>query len=352
MAAVAAQTLRDFECIVVNDGSSDTTSDVVRKFVRRDTRFRLIEKANSGVADARNVGIDAARAAMIAPLDADDLWHPTYLEKMSAALSTAGPSAAFAYTNSRFIDVDGAIIRSGPAYGITGHALHQALQRGLSGNGSDIMYWRWNVVALGGYDRRLQHEHHAEGSEDYLLQLRLAAKGLIVVVPEYLVGYRLVPGAMSANKVRMANSRLRALEIARTTIDQLDGDLWTERFAFAHVQLGVDFMRAQSYRNAVHACLGAMSLSPASNPLSRCLWLFTLITRKLLVRLQFSRVRFLSRRSEQDLKGRHFLDCDPSAGHWPIRTNADLQRAADIDRKLCLSSLQPALDGQSEQPSA
>jgi glycosyltransferase involved in cell wall biosynthesis len=74
--SVAAQTFADFECICVDDGSTDSSADVVREFAAKDLRFVLIEQENSGVSAARNAGLDAARGEFLTFLDQDDLIAP------------------------------------------------------------------------------------------------------------------------------------------------------------------------------------------------------------------------------------------------------------------------------------
>lgn len=67
--------------IIVDDGSKDDSSDIVEKYVKKDSRIRLIRQPNGGSANARNHGIREATGRYIALLDADDLWLPQFLEK-------------------------------------------------------------------------------------------------------------------------------------------------------------------------------------------------------------------------------------------------------------------------------
>ncbi len=81
--SLVKQTFTDWECIIVNDGSTDNTSQVAREIIAKypDKRIYLLEKENGGAADARNFGIRHSKGAFILPLDADDILHPNFLEK-------------------------------------------------------------------------------------------------------------------------------------------------------------------------------------------------------------------------------------------------------------------------------
>lgn len=88
--SVMAQTYRDFEVVVVNDGSTDDSGKVVENYLAKHPvsedgmpMIRLINKENGGVSSARNVGIMAAQGKYVAFLDGDDLWAPAYLEELS-----------------------------------------------------------------------------------------------------------------------------------------------------------------------------------------------------------------------------------------------------------------------------
>jgi glycosyltransferase involved in cell wall biosynthesis len=85
LATVAAQTFRDFELIVVDDGSADATKEVVDRFLRNNgLRGRCVRQENRKIAGARNTGIREAEADLVAFLDHDDLWFPQKLERVLA----------------------------------------------------------------------------------------------------------------------------------------------------------------------------------------------------------------------------------------------------------------------------
>ena len=90
--SVLAQTYKDYELIIVNDGSTDHSADVVSTF--SDARIRYEEQANGGVSSARNHGLRMAKGEFVAFLDADDTWYPDFLEQMMR-LYTAYPDYSF-----------------------------------------------------------------------------------------------------------------------------------------------------------------------------------------------------------------------------------------------------------------
>ena len=88
--SVLAQTFGDWECICVDDGSTDGSGAVLDEYAAKDSRFRVIHQKNGGEGAARNAGMDAAGGELIAFLDADDTWHPESLRLFSEARDKTG----------------------------------------------------------------------------------------------------------------------------------------------------------------------------------------------------------------------------------------------------------------------
>lgn len=90
LASVERQTFPAFEALVVDDGSTDRTYDVLKRHAERDERIIPIRKANAGVAKARETGLERARGRYICFLDGDDLWEPDILKHLIAAIEEPG----------------------------------------------------------------------------------------------------------------------------------------------------------------------------------------------------------------------------------------------------------------------
>jgi len=203
--SVAAQTYRNLEILIVDDGSTDTTANIAADFCAREPRARLISTENGGVAAARNHAIAEASGDWIAPIDADDLWHPTKIEKQVAAALSAPERPGFVYCWHRLIDSEGRVTESGPRWALRGRAFTQLAYLNAVENGSALLLWREAALECGGYDQTLK-ARRAQGCEDVMIQLQIARGHTVEVVEEYLVGHRRHGDNMSGDFDQMVQS--------------------------------------------------------------------------------------------------------------------------------------------------
>jgi glycosyltransferase involved in cell wall biosynthesis len=193
--SVLAQTFEDYELVIVDDGSTDGSADVIAGF-SRDPRVRAFRKENSGISDALNLGLAQARGDWVARLDADDIMLPRRLERQIA-----------------FVLADSEIVAAGSYYDIIDAAGRRCatlrplprdrdeLQRFLDAREPltfthpTMIYRRHIAAALGGYRREY------EPCEDIELFARmLAMSGVILIQPEILTLYRVHGGAISQHQ--------------------------------------------------------------------------------------------------------------------------------------------------------
>jgi len=210
LGSVRAQSYRLLEIIVIDDGSTDGTAAIAERHADEDARVRLIRKSNGGVASARNRGIDEATGTLIAPVDADDLWHPEKIERQLAVLNSH-ENVGLVYCWFAKIDEESRITHLEGRSVYEGDVLADLCLHSIVGNGSTPLMLRSALVAAGGYDESLR-ARCAQGCEDYKLYLRIAEDYNYALVRAYLVGYRQSHKSMSRDQRQMLRSRDLVME--------------------------------------------------------------------------------------------------------------------------------------------
>jgi glycosyltransferase involved in cell wall biosynthesis len=155
--SVLAQTYANIEVIVVDDGSTDDTAMAVSDIVAYDLRVRLERQPQCGVAAARNRAIQCASGEFIAPMDADDLWHPTKLERQLERFRSGESDLGLVYSWFRYMDTNSFVLADGPQPAFEGSVLHQHLQWNFLGNGSIPLIRAKALFGLG-YEPSLQRQ--------------------------------------------------------------------------------------------------------------------------------------------------------------------------------------------------
>jgi glycosyltransferase involved in cell wall biosynthesis len=228
LASICGQTYRNLDIIIVDDGSVDATFALASRLSHRDRRIRVLRQDNAGVAAARNLALGHAVGPLVAPVDADDLWHPTKIERQVRRLREA-TNAAVVYCWSVEIDPASRVIeRRLDQDEFEGDVYAALVLTNFLGNASVPLLRRDLAVAVGGWDPSLR-ARKAQGCEDWQFYLRIAAKARFALERAFLVGYRQSPGAMSRQLAAMHRSyKLLMREVSdRTPSPPLDLLRWS-----------------------------------------------------------------------------------------------------------------------------
>ncbi|NEX94005.1 glycosyltransferase family A protein, partial [Caulobacter sp. 17J65-9] len=218
--SLVAQTLCDWEAVVIDDGSTDSTGEVAVRWTERDPRVRLVRQANGGVSAARNTGIEHARAPWLFFLDADDWLHPDALQYLVTA-AEARPDAGLAYPSVTRVAPDGVCDPFHCPEKLA--ADPPAMLRHQNQIAIHVLASRRLVRELGGFDTRLKT------SEDWDLQRKIAFSGAAFVrVPEAISYYRMRAGSASMNGVQMLRDALAVLERNPPAAPADAGDVWED----------------------------------------------------------------------------------------------------------------------------
>ncbi|WP_180981083.1 glycosyltransferase family 2 protein [Pseudovibrio exalbescens] len=192
--SLKAQTFRDFIIVVVDDGSTDATMDILRAYQKDEPRLHLLKNAGRGISAALNTGLRHIDSPFVARLDADDLAMPRRLRTQVAALRH----------NSDWVlcgsDVERIDAIGTPRGVLTSPTTPEAIAKRLHEKNClyhpSIMFRSEAVKRLGGYRSRF------DGAEDYDLYLRLSRLWQLGSLPEALTQYRIHDGQVTADPNR------------------------------------------------------------------------------------------------------------------------------------------------------
>jgi len=212
--SILGQTFDDFELLIIDDGSTDSSPAIIRSY--SDARIRVLRnESNSGVAYSRKRALLNARGHFVAVLDADDVSFPRRLEIQVAFLDTH-LDVVVVCSGREVVDENGKVLQVNR--GVLDHlSMHWRLLFGNPIANSSTMFRRVMALEVGGYD-----EKRLYGPEDYDLWSRLANRGKIAQLDNPLVQYREHSDSLVHTEPYMGRIEI-ALEIVRDNIRSITG---------------------------------------------------------------------------------------------------------------------------------
>lgn len=223
--SVLNQTYSNFELIIINDGSTDKSLELVTEFAKKDNRIKIINQVNSGVASARNIGIKHCNGDYLFFLDSDDLWLPKnielrieYIKKNNAewifgAIDLIGEKSEL--LNNQILGKDGTIL-------------------------NDLLSWNGNVITTPStvtlkkkcIEKTLFDENLSTAADqDFAIQLASNYKGMYFPTPT--IRYRVLKNSMSRNISLMESDHLKVFNKAKK--NRLFKNFWFKQKCFSNL---------------------------------------------------------------------------------------------------------------------
>jgi Glycosyl transferase family 2 len=231
--SVLSQTFRDFEILVINDGSPDTPQ-LERALQPFGARIRYIKQTNRGPSSARNTGIREARGKYIAFLDGDDLWFPEHLANQVSALQN-DPLLGLTYANGIHIEnetpVAVAFDRTPQHEPVTFEAL---LREDSTVNTSSTVALRRHLLEAGLFDEGLRR------CEDFDLWLRMAHQGVKMNFSRRLQIYHRLANGLAGNPILMKRARAQVYGKAGTLPDLTESQHATIRRKMSEIEQEIE----------------------------------------------------------------------------------------------------------------
>lgn len=260
--SVLKQTHQDFEIIIVNNGSTDNTSNKIKAFSAKDIRIKCIEQKNLGEGGARNTGIKNATYDLIAFLDGDDVWAP---KKLELQLSYMNSNKDLRLVSCLQATIDEEDLQTGWKLGkpLNGFVYHDVLENNCLAGGSNLLIKKSVFEKIGLFDELVL-------CADWELCIRICKEYLVTCVPKALVGYRRTKNNSSSNYREISYNTELILRKTFESDKSLDNAFYKSCLGGSKYIISVLCTIDKNYKTALKYLLESFKLNPyklIKNPL-------------------------------------------------------------------------------------
>ncbi|MCB0193220.1 MAG: glycosyltransferase [Anaerolineae bacterium] len=254
--SVLAQDYQNFEMLIIDDGSTDNSREVVAQFT--DDRIKYIWQENKGLSAARNTGINIAKGELIGLLDADDIYETDFLSTLVSILTT-NPELDGITCGYQFVDHGNKPLYQREARLIEPSQFYEAL---ISGNflvPESMLAHRYCYEAVGPYDETLR------ACEDWDIWLKMTHKFKIGSTDKILNRHRVLPGSMSSDPIRMLNNRIAVItkHFGPEPMDASEGtEIQRRAYGYAYLTTIVEYLQYHHLDRAYECLLKMVTIYP------------------------------------------------------------------------------------------
>lgn len=274
--SILNQTFTDFEFIIIDDGSTDGTPNILKTY--KDKRLRIISQENMGLAKSLNRGLRVSKGRYIARLDADDIALPNRLTTQYSFMESH-PECVASGTGAMIIDEKGRDLYS-KEMPLAWHDIQAMLPCQSPFFHSAVIFRRDPALACGGYFEKIPHHYNIQQFEDIVLWNKLTKYGELRNLETMLIKYRLGPFAITNNSNRNFMSEIAKKIVSDCDISDEDVELFKRlakkqgkrsKLSNYHFSIGRIYLlkgnnRMESVKN--------LSLSVAYFPVNLKAWFF------------------------------------------------------------------------------
>jgi len=257
--SVLSQTYPDFEAIVIDDGSTDNTREVVKGFMAKSPKIKYFFQENQGLPSARNRGIKESTGEYLALLDADDQWLPNRLQEGVKVLD-ADKTVGLVHANITFMDADNHVISipQRKVEFLNGNVFDHIFLRNADISCPTVIFRKDCCDAVGLFDTKLT----GLGCEDRDLWLRIAQKYPFAYIDRVLANYRVTANSMSRNIQKMIQARLYVVDKYCPEHDTSKAELRQKALSKIYRDLGDDALLKKDFAHARHEYEKAIRYDP------------------------------------------------------------------------------------------